>query len=323
MQNDGTKNEKIDEPILGNVDNQKSLRSPVSGISNKIEKAPLIEINRFFNELPIRIVGTQEFPVFYAEDIGKILNLKRIRNDVRNFGAREIVSPEQRQKYGIVTYKRDGRKDSTKILLTEFGAYRLIMSHESQLGDQLRDFVYDVLHELRTKGVYEVKQELEKLKIVNEQILEENNQLKKYNDDLLQKQQQFQNLTEKLYVLEIANDPRKIIQQHVLPADKLDDDSDDEFLKYNSIDDWDLYCKMFPNPDDRTPPYTYKITIQVTADDRTRFNLRYEVYTRDARKTLELLDKKLYEYKVNSTPNSHYYECRWEVIRDTINGIIC
>lgn len=287
------------------------------------EQQPM-EINRLFNELPIRILNSHEEPFFYAEDIAKVLKLTNIRMTLRMFSGREIVSPEQRQKYNITTYKLHRghlARDDHKILLTEAGVYRLIFTTRSELSERFRDWVYDVLHEIRTRGEYKVDVEMQKLKISNEKLAAENNTLKTEIEILRKKQDEFVNLTDKIYVFEIPNDPRLIEQRNIPPEDIPSDDeaiSDD----CNTIDNWELYCRMFPDENDRTPPFTYKITAIPKPNDFAAFALRYEVYVRSSIDTLKLLEDKLYEYRVNSINNTHYYECRWEIIQRILHGVI-
>ena len=38
---------------------------------------PVFSINAWFNNLPIRIIGTPDCPYFYAVDVGKVLGMKK------------------------------------------------------------------------------------------------------------------------------------------------------------------------------------------------------------------------------------------------------
>lgn len=134
-----------------------------------------MEINRFFNELPIRILGTHEEPAFYAKEIGDILGIKKVRNTVANFAPREVVQRADRERLGIKTFRiyKNGkpREDPQLLLLTVRGVYRIIMNSQTQLAEQFRDWVFDVLEELRLNGKYEVEAKLQQLKTVNEELL--------------------------------------------------------------------------------------------------------------------------------------------------------
>jgi prophage antirepressor-like protein len=90
-----------------------------------------LEINQFFNQLPIRILNSQQLPFFYAEDVAKVLCIRNVRTSITNFTNKEIVSQDLRRKYNITTYckyKGGVRRNDKAILLTEFGVYRLIMN---------------------------------------------------------------------------------------------------------------------------------------------------------------------------------------------------
>lgn len=285
---------------------------------------PNFEINRFFNELPVRILGSQEYPCFYADDLARILDIKKVRNVVKDFDETEIVSKELREQLGIVTYrkyKESYRRDNTVILLTEFGVYKLIMITKSQISTQLKKFVYRVLHELRTKGKYEIEQELQQLRITHEQTLKENGMLEIEIRSLRKKQDKFKNLTERLYLFEYDNDPLKIVQDAVLPED-VDSDYEDDFPpEYNQIDDLALYYRMFPNAMN-DPPYTYKITPSPTPNDFASLRLVHSVWVKSAKEALSTLERQFASERVENTKSTiHYYETSAEKIIQALDGV--
>lgn len=113
---------------------------------------PYTSINHFFNELPIRVIGTTEGPFFYADDIGKILGIKRIITSITDFDETEVVSAEQRKKYNINTYKRykdTFRRNNKIILLTEFGVYRLLMNSRAKEAKQLKIYIRNLMRNYR------------------------------------------------------------------------------------------------------------------------------------------------------------------------------
>lgn len=189
---------------------------------------PINEINRFFNRLPIRILNSHEEPFFYLEDLCNILKLKDPRTSIRNFDPRELVSAEMRAKYNIHTYKIHRGKlarDDRKVLLTEFGVYRLLMNTRTQLSEQFRNFVYDILYELRTKGRYEIQEELQQTKITLCKTVAK-------VVELQEKQTKYQNLVDKIHIYEIKTNPTLFKQIDLAPEDMSDDedfsDHDDE-----------------------------------------------------------------------------------------------
>jgi prophage antirepressor-like protein len=326
-----------------------------NGISNSIPETSIIEINQFFNGLPIRILGSHVEPFFYAEDIGKILNIKQIRTTVKNFEPIEIVSPEQRRKHNIVTYKTDGRRDNTKILLTEFGLYRVMMINKSQLAEEFRHFMYKVLHELRINGFYKVNAELQQLKTINETLLNENNQLKSHNDDLIKRQDKFKNLCEKLYLVEFPNNPLEIEQTN-LPKSLIKKHSKIK-QKYNNIDNPYAYALTIDkelklntpfietSPDTNlsdlkiahdknteiaykiieqfAPKFSYLITDKITPDILTSGTVRHNIWVRNSKESLSIIDKSLISYKsLRIKDRYNLYLCDKSKIIDTMNAAI-
>ncbi len=66
--------QKSDEIITGGI---------TSGDKMQVINCRIGEINRFFNELPIRILNSHEEPFFYLEDICKILGIKNPRKVIK------------------------------------------------------------------------------------------------------------------------------------------------------------------------------------------------------------------------------------------------
>jgi prophage antirepressor-like protein len=313
------------------------------------------EINQFFNGLPIRILGTHLEPFFYAEDMAAILNIKKIRTITVNFDPIEIVSAEQRQRHNIITYKSDGRRDNTKILLTEFGVYRLMMINKSQLAEQFRLFMYRVLHDLRTKGFYQVNAELQQLKVTNEQLLQLNNKLEETNKQLQIKQSQFKNLCEKLYLVEI---PRNVyeVEQSNIPAQFTKKSSKKQKSIKNIISDPYPYAVIldqelglktkFIDVDPResmsniriaheqnniiarqiieshAPKSSYIVTDKVTPELLTAGSTAHSIWVREPAKSLAALNKKLDLFKpMNVKDRCHFYTCDKQKIIDAMNAV--
>lgn len=340
----------------GNSDEK---RTDIGDTGMKVSTSePEFEINRFFNNLPIRILNSHDEPFFYAEDIGKILNIKQIRATVKNFDPIEIVSLEQRQKYNIVTYKRyknDFRRDDKMILLTEFGLYRIIMINKSELAEQFRLFMYRVLHELRITGKYKVNAELQQLKIVNETLLNENNQLKSHNDELNKRQDKFKNLCEKLYLVEFPNNPLEIEQTN-LPKSLIKKHSKIK-QKYNTVDNPYAYALTLDkelklntpfvetSPDTNlrdlkiahekntqiaykvieqfAPKFSYLVTDKITPDILTSGTVRHNIWVRNSKESLVNIDKSLLSYKsLRIKDRYNLYLCDKSKIIDTMNAAI-
>jgi prophage antirepressor-like protein len=336
-------NPEIDEVINGGF---------TSGDIDVLKTDSTIEINHFFNELPIRILNSHQFPFFYAEDVCKILNIKNTRKSVENFTEHEIVSQELRQKYNITTYKiHRGKRaiDNRKILLTEFGVYRLLMNSRSQLAEQFRTFVYQVLYQLRTVGEYKIKADLEQLQITNEL-------LRKDNERLQTKVSEFKNLCDEIVLIEYPNDPWEIAPTNI-PAKHISKHQKVRLNpKKNSIDNPVPHAhrlaqelgKRLPIVDvpvdsssaelaraheqniviarefitANTPPNSYLVTANATAEQLTDGNVLHRVYVKDRAASLRTLTDRLRDFKpTRSSSRSHWYSCDKQKIIDSMNAV--
>lgn len=308
-----------------------------------------IEINHFFNELPIRILNSHQFPFFYAEDVAKVLGFKSIRKGLANFTEKEIVSADLRKKYNIITYKKykNGmRKDNKMILLTEFGVYRLIMTSRSQLADKFRDFIYDVLYQLRTAGEYKIKAELEQLQITNE--------LKQRDIDRLQsKISQFKNLCDEIVLIEFPNDPYELLPSNV-PKSMLKK-STVLRKKQNSIDDpvphalrlaqelgkvldlvditsaptteWktihnDNISKAHTFIREYTPPNSYLVTSKPSNEQLTAGNVVHRVYVKDRLAAMRKLSALTNLKPDNVSSKGNWFSCDKQKIIEAMDAIV-
>jgi prophage antirepressor-like protein len=121
---------------------------------------PDFSINEWFNNLPIRIIGTHETPYFYASDIATVLGIKNIRPITINFDDIELVTPETRKQCGLITYRKYGesdRIDNTVVLLTELGVYRLIFVSRSKLAEPFKRYIYSIITRLRQEDTIRLR----------------------------------------------------------------------------------------------------------------------------------------------------------------------
>ncbi len=282
-----------DLPVEDERDSEPMTATTVPVMGEITENEKPFEINRFFNDLPIRILGSHEFPAFYLTDIAAILKIKDPRTSVRNFDPIELVSSKEREEHGIKAYRRYKntlRVEPKTILLSEFGVYRLIMNSKSELAEHFRKFLYDVLYELRTKGRYEMQAELEKLRITHEENI-------KTIADLRWKQERFKNLTDKIYVYEIQCDPKLNKQLGLLPEDMSEPDlmsehegeTEEQWLKrfyyYYELHHPQVYKGLSAQPGDPI----YKLTTSVLDITHPRYSLVHYMYCRNAAKIIETI----------------------------------
>ncbi len=145
-------------------------------------------INQWFNNLPIRIIGTPEEPFFYAQDIGDVLGIKKVSTIISKansgYTEKDLVTPAQRQQYRLITYrkyKNEMRTDNTVLLLTERGATKLIITSRSEIAAVFQDFIFDLIHTARLTEREQLKT-LQQNNIValNSCIIKLNNELKIY-----------------------------------------------------------------------------------------------------------------------------------------------
>ena len=108
------------------------------------------------NELHTEIVirGTQEEPLFRASDIGIVLDISTIRSVIRDFDKTEKVVHSMHTLGGLqeVTF------------LTEKGLYKVLFKSRKPIAEKFQNWVCEVIKELRVKGIYDVKQQLEQAK---------------------------------------------------------------------------------------------------------------------------------------------------------------
>ena len=203
-------------------------------------------INTWFNNLPVRIIGTPDEPFFYACDIAAVLGIKNVRTSIKNFDQEDIVSPEMRIRYNLITYKhykKGPRQDDSVLLLTEDGAYRLIFGSRCVLAREFRKHISALIHEARLKEATKlVVIEPEKLQAMTAELADARATLKRY-----------QKYNPAIYVF------MKLINgnpcEHILLEDRDNDITDAE------------RCKRL-----------YKFTTKPTANDYSGYNLYAEIY---------------------------------------------
>lgn len=351
------KNLNFENEIHAGDNDAKISVKDVYSMNKQDDNESQFEINRFFNELPIRILNSHDEPFFYAEDIAKVLNIKNIRMSIKNFEEDEIVSFDQREKYNIVTYRRyknSLRKDNKIILLTEFGVYRLLMNTRTEKSSEFRKFLKDVLKQLRITGKYKVNAELQQLKTVNEELLQKTNQLENFNNELIKKQDKFKNLCEQVHLLQFTNDIWKINQD--LPKKFSKKSGERVSKKFNEINQPILYARLLDKElnlnapfidadidtnlselktihakntqtainviNNHAPKFSYLITDKITPELLTIGTAVHKVWVRNSKTALDIASKKLQIYKpIHIKDRYNFYTCDKQKIIDVMNAI--
>lgn len=116
---------------------------------------------------PVNIQGTLENPLFQANQIGKILDIKKVRNSIKDFDDDERT---------IITVGTLGGQQET-IFLTEIGLYRLISRSTKPIAVIFQKWMINILREIRITGMYQ----LQKDKEVDKKLMEHNCSLINHN----------------------------------------------------------------------------------------------------------------------------------------------
>lgn len=100
--------------------------------------------------IEINIIGTKENPLFQANQIGKLLGLKNINKNIKDFDDDEKVI--------TLSYTHGGNQNIS--FLTEIGLYRLLGMSKKEKARKFQKWVAIVIKEIRLKGNYELEKSL-------------------------------------------------------------------------------------------------------------------------------------------------------------------
>jgi len=105
------------------------------------------------NELHTEIVikGTIESPIFRASDIGEILEISNIRQNIQHF--------DDTEKVVHTMHTLGGNQEIT--FLTEKGLYKILFKSRKPIAEKFQNWVCDVVKEIRLSGTYVLQQQLE------------------------------------------------------------------------------------------------------------------------------------------------------------------
>jgi prophage antirepressor-like protein len=105
-----------------------------------------------FNENhQINIQGTLEEPLFQANQIGKLLEIKNIRQNIQDFNDKDKVV--------CLAYTLGGKQET--LFLTEYGLYKLLGRSRKPIASVFQNWVVDVLKEIRINGMCQLQKERE------------------------------------------------------------------------------------------------------------------------------------------------------------------
>jgi prophage antirepressor-like protein len=102
-------------------------------------------------EYNINIQGTFENPLFQANQIGNLLELKNMHNQICKFN--------DKQKVLLGTESLGGMQKT--VFLTEAGLYRLLSRSNKPIAEEFQNWICDVIKEIRINGEYKLKEKNE------------------------------------------------------------------------------------------------------------------------------------------------------------------
>jgi prophage antirepressor-like protein len=143
-------------------------------------------------EYPINIQGSIDKPLFQANQIGKLLEIAKIRNHMMNFDENDKVAHESSTHGGI----------QKVLFLTESGLYKILSRSNKPVAKIFQEWMVNVMVELRKTGEYKLKEEHEiekKLIKANEHI----NAKKNTHDTLVE----FCKMKNVVYVCKLRDGP--------------------------------------------------------------------------------------------------------------------
>ena len=101
-------------------------------------------------EIEICVKGTNENPLFRANDIATILELTNIHKNIKDFDNTERTELKVNTLGGVQDVS----------FLTEKGLYQILFTSRKPIAKQFKNWVCEVIHDLRLQGSYKLNQQL-------------------------------------------------------------------------------------------------------------------------------------------------------------------
>lgn len=118
-------------------------------------------------EVKVNISGTEDDPLFQANQIGEILQISNIRSSMKDFNEDEKV---------VVNYDTLGGNQQTTFL-TEVGLYRLLALCRKPIARTFQKWVVNVVREIRKTGMYKLNEHIE----IERNLAKKNIELERHN----------------------------------------------------------------------------------------------------------------------------------------------
>ena len=117
-------------------------------------------------DININIKGTLEDPLFQANQIGKILELSNINENLKDFNEDEKV---------IILTDTQGGPQKT-LFLTEVGLYRLLGRSRKPIASVFQKWIINVIKDIRVNGIYKLNENNE----VDKKLIKQKSDLEKH-----------------------------------------------------------------------------------------------------------------------------------------------
>ncbi len=156
----------------------------------------------------VKILIENGKPLFRANQIAKILDIKCIYSSIKNFTDNEKVQRAVQDSNGI---------EQETNFLTKHGLYRLMLRSNKNTANIFRSWIYNVLDTIDETGKYELQEEIRKIK-------EEN----KYN---------LENLKSENEIIKRQYEEESLAKTHQIMMDSFDNKNVVYFLKIKEIGD--------------------------------------------------------------------------------------
>jgi len=105
----------------------------------------------FDPDRPINVQGTQENPLFQANQVGELLGIVNINKNLQSY--------DGTYKTTLMCKTNGGMQQHN--FLTERGLYRLVGRSRKPIAEKFQEWIFDVVKEFRIKGVYKLQEERE------------------------------------------------------------------------------------------------------------------------------------------------------------------
>jgi prophage antirepressor-like protein len=163
-----------------------------------------IDINLFFNDKNIRVLGTSENPMFVVKDICKILGLSNVTEVLRNIPDNWKCSASLKSGQGL----------QTSNVVNQAGLYKIIMRCNKPVAKPFQDFVCEqILPSVRNTGEYKYQKILDE----KNKLEEENKVIKEEKEQAINKSEESQ---EEVKRKEMISQKNKLEENKIIKDEK-------------------------------------------------------------------------------------------------------